>query len=198
LFAVERHLKRDEGVYWEGDRWTNVLLIASGQLRSVIHAFDGRSYVVSSWDKGEEFWPHTLFDQGPMPSALEAVRKSVVFQWDGDRVLQFLFDNPDAVRALLRRQIGLLRKRRETISELAFQPVAGRLAKLLLERFPASGKSVQRDLTLEQIAAMIASSPEVVCRVLYQFQNNGMIQVTRASIIFRDRNALEQLVDKES
>lgn len=196
--AVKRDLKRDEVIYWEGDPWTNVLLIASGQLRSVIRALDGRSYVVSTWEKGEEFWPHTLFDGEPMPSAMEAIRKSVIYQWDGESVLRILMDNPDAVRALLHRQIKMIRKRRETISELAFQPVAGRLAKLLLERFPASEKSAQRDLTLEQIAAMVASSPEVVCRTLYQFQNSGMIQVTRASIIFHDRSGLERLVGPEN
>lgn len=196
--AVKRALKRDEVVFWQSDLSTNVLLIASGQLRSVIHALDGRTYVVSTWEKGEEFWPHTLFDGNPMPSTLQAGKNTVVFQWDGESVLQILLQNADAVRALLRRQIKMIRKRRETISELAFQPVAGRLAKLLLELVPESEISAKRDLTLDQIAAMVASSPEVVCRTLYQFQDNGMIHVTRASITFQDRSALERLVSKEN
>ncbi|MGC8001372.1 helix-turn-helix domain-containing protein, partial [Salmonella enterica] len=52
----------------------------------------------------------------------------------------------------------------------------------------------QRDLTLDQIASMVASSPEVICRTLYQFQRDGMLQITRASITLRDRTALERLV----
>ena len=133
-----------------------------------------------------------------MPSTMEAVDKSIVYQWNGETVLQILLENPDAVRALLHRQIRIIRKRRDTISELAFQPVAGRLARLLLERFPASEKSAQRDLTLDQIAAMVASSPEVVCRTLYQFQDSGIIHVTRASITFHDRDALGRLVASEN
>jgi CRP-like cAMP-binding protein len=198
LLAAKRVLKRDEVVCWQGDLSTSVLLIASGQLRSVIRALDGRSFVVSTWEKGEEFWPHTLFDGEPMPSTLEAVRKSVIFQWDGESVLRNIIDNPDAIRALFRRQTVMIRRRREKISDLAFQPVAGRLAKLLLERFPASESSAHRDLTLDQIATMVASSPEVVCRTLYQFQNSGMIQVTRASITFHDRDALERLVSMDN
>lgn len=195
--AVRRVLKRDEMLCWQGDLWSNVLLIVSGKLRSVIHSLDGRSYVVSVWEKGDEFWAHTLFDGGPMPSTLEAAQESVIYQWDGESVLGILFDNSEAVRALLGRQVKLIRKRRETISDLAFQPVTSRLAKLLLERVPASEKSAQRDLTLDQIASMVASSPEVVCRTLYQLQREGFLQVTRASITLHDRTALERLVGAE-
>jgi CRP-like cAMP-binding protein len=196
--AIRRPLKRDETLFWQGDDWSNVLLIATGRLRSVIHSLDGKSYVVSTWENGEEFWAHTLFDNEPMPSTLEAVQESIVYQWDGETVLHILFENPDAMRALLGRQVKLIRKRRETISDLAFQPVTSRLAKLLLEQVPVSETSAQRDLTLDQIASMVASSPEVVCRTLYQLQRDGLLRVTRASITLHDRAALARLVGTES
>ncbi len=195
--AIRRVLKRDEALYWEGDLWLNVILIASGKLRSVIHSLDGRSYVVSTWEEGEEFWSHTIFDGEPMPSTLEAAQESVIYQWDGEDVLRILFENSESVRALLQRQVKLIRKRRETISDLAFQPVTSRLAKLILEQVPALENSAQRDLTLDQIASMVASSPEVVCRTLYHLQREGFLQVTRASITLHDRAALERLVGAE-
>ncbi|MCI0519598.1 MAG: Crp/Fnr family transcriptional regulator [Chloroflexi bacterium] len=195
--TVRRTLKRDDTVCWQGDPWLQVLGIESGQLRSVIRSLDGRSYVVSNWEAGAIFWPHTLFDGEPMPSTLEVSRDSLVYQWDGEFVLHTVFQNSNAVRALLRQQVRLIRKRRETIADLAFQPVTSRLAKFILERVPASEASAQRDLTLEQIAAMVASSPEVICRTLYQLQKAGMLQVTRASITLQDRAALERLAGAE-
>lgn len=195
--AVRRVLERDEPLYWQGDLWSNVLLITAGKLRSVINSPDGRSYVVSTWESGDEFWGHTLFDGEPMPSTMEAIQDSVVYQWGGENVLRILFENPNAIRALLCRETKLIRKRRETISDLAFQPVTSRLAKLLLEQVPASENSAQRDLTLDQIASRVASSPEVVCRTLYQLQRGGLLQVTRASITLHDRAALERLVAPE-
>lgn len=195
--AIRRVLKRDEALCWEGDLWLNVILIASGKLRSVIHSLDGRSYVVSTWEEREEFWSHTIFDGEPMPSTLEAAQESVIYQWDGEDVLRILFENSESVRALLQRQVKLIRKRRETISDLAFQPVTSRLAKLILEQVPALENSAQRDLTLDQIASMVASSPEVVCRTLYHLQREGFLQVTRASITLHDRAALERLVGAE-
>jgi CRP/FNR family transcriptional regulator, cyclic AMP receptor protein len=198
LLASRRVLERDKTLFWQGDQWKKVLLIASGQLRAVIRSTDGRSYVVSTWEQGDEFWAHGLFDGEPAPSTLEAAQDSVIYQWDGESVLQILFENPEAIRALLGRQTRLIRKRRETIADLAFQPVTGRLAKLLLEQVPASETSAQRDLTLDQIASRVASSPEVVCRTLYQLQRDGLLQVTRASITLHDRAALERLVGVES
>jgi CRP/FNR family transcriptional regulator, cyclic AMP receptor protein len=196
--AVRRVLKRDKAIYRQGDDWTNVILIAVGQLRSVISALDGRSYIVTTWKKGDDFWPHSLFDGEPMPSTLEAAQDSVIYQWEGESVLRILFNNSDAMRALLGYEVRLIRKRRETIADLAFQSVTARLAKSLLERVPLSETSAQRDLTLDQIASTVASSPEVVCRCLYQLQRAGMLQVTRATITLSDRPALERLVGPEN
>lgn len=196
--AVRHTLKRGEYLYWQGDLWSNVFFIAAGRMQSVIYSSDGRSFVVSAWEEGSDFWGHSLFDGEPMPSTMEAVQDSVIYTWDGEDVLQILFESPDAIRALLRRKTQMIRKRRETISDLAFQPVTGRLAKLLLERVPASEVSADRDLTLDQIASMVATSPEVVCRTLYQLQKNGLLQVTRASITLHDRDALKRLVGSES
>jgi len=44
---------------------------------------------------------------------------------------------------------------------------------------------------------MVASSPEVVCRV-YHFQRDGMFQVTRARITLHDRAALERLAGMDT
>jgi hypothetical protein len=44
---------------------------------------------------------------------------------------------------------------------------------------------------------MVASSPEVVCRILYQFQDDGFLHVDRATITLRDRQGLENMMEPE-
>ena len=44
---------------------------------------------------------------------------------------------------------------------------------------------------------MIATSPEVICRVMYQFQTDGLLRVDRASITLQDQATLEKLVLKD-
>ena len=196
--ATRRSLAKDESLCHQEDNWPYVLYIAHGSLRSMITAPDGRTYVVSSWNKGEVFWAHTIFDHDPMPSTLIAVRTTNLYQWNGEKALEIVLKNQQAVRALLRRQTLLIRKRRESIYNLAFNPVASRLAKLVMEKFAATDEpTVQRDLTLGEMADMIASSPEVVCRLLYQFQTAGAISISRASITLHDREALKKLIMQE-
>ncbi|MBN1666641.1 MAG: Crp/Fnr family transcriptional regulator [Anaerolineales bacterium] len=196
--ANRKALKRGESLFYQGDDWRGVLMIASGTLRSIIYAPDGRIYSVSTWEAGADFWAHTLFDHEGMPSTLEAVKSSVVYQWPGEETFNLVLGNRAATRALLRRQTEMIRKRRQNIYELAFNPVASRLAKLVIDKFEnAESPTVQRDLTLEEMAAMIASSPEVICRTLYQFQNEGIIEVNRASITLHNREALLNLMSEE-
>ena len=92
--------------------------------------------------------------------------------------------------------ISVMRRNREVVINLAFRRVAGRLATLLLDRFSDPDDiSVERDLTLDAIASRVASSPEVVSRVLHQFQTEGTLEVTRATITLFDLAALENLAD---
>jgi CRP/FNR family transcriptional regulator len=193
--ALRRSLNKGDLLCSQGETWPYVIYIASGMLRSVINAPDGRSYVVGTWEKGEVFWAHSIFDQDPSPSTLEATRRTDVYQWEGEKVLQVVLRNQEAIRALLRRQTQLIRKRREVIYNLAFNPVASRLAKLIVEQvFTSDVPTVQRELTLEDMAQMVGSSPEVVCRLLYQFQADGAIAINRFSITLCDRQQLERLV----
>lgn len=193
--AIQKILKKGDAVFFQGDKYYSVLYIASGALRSIINTPDGREYVVYTWEAGEEFWSHTLLDGDPMPSTLKAFKKTTIYQWPGETVFELLFRNKVALRALIRRQTQLIRKRRENIYNLAFNPVASRLAKLVVSKFDnVKGQSVQRDLTLEDMASMTATSPEVICRILYQFQDEGFLSVDRATITLRNRAALEKLI----
>ena len=103
-FSVRRSLQKDEILCRQGDFWSSVLYILTGTLQSVLSTPDGRTYVVYRWQSGEEFWSHTLLDGEPMPSTLEAVEDTVIYQWDGEAAFHFLLRSQNATRALIRRQ----------------------------------------------------------------------------------------------
>ena len=197
--AVRKVLRKGEEICYQDDESRFVLYIERGSLHSVISSPDGRDHMVSAWGKGEEFWSHTLLDGGPMPSTLKAINKgTIIYLWVGEPVFDLVLNNHKATRALIRRQTQLIRRRRESIYNLAFNPVASRLAKLILDKFDTGESStMQRDLTLEDMASMIATSPEVICRIMYQFQNEGLLKVNRTSITLDDHDALEQLILKD-
>lgn len=109
--------------------------------------------------------------------------------------MELILGNKVATRALISRQTKIIRRRREDIYNLAFNPVANRLAKLILEIFiKADNPTVQRDLPLGDLATMIATSPEVICRIMYQFQADGLLSIDRATITVHDHDPLQKFL----
>lgn len=62
----------------------------------------------------------------------------------------------------------------ETLESMPFHPIAVRLARLLVGTADEEGKtSIERNHTLDEIAARIGSTREMVCRLLYKFSEKG-------------------------
>lgn len=189
-------LQPDEFLFHQGDVWPHVVFVASGELRWAMLSVSSREHVLFMVRPDDVFWAHSFFDDQPMPASLMATKKTKVYVWPRDIILPILFDYPEAMWQITKIQVETMRRAREVIYGLAFQPVATRLANLLLESFHTQGgTAVERDLTLSDIAAIVASSPEVVCRLLHQFQADGILEVTRAHITLHNRDALVQMVE---
>ena len=96
---------------------------------------------------------------------------------------------------------GLLAKKMaragEIVEELAFRPIPSRLANLLLDQFEEAVDSyVSRDLTLDEMAARIGSTREMVCKILYQFSDKGIINIHRTEFKINDRDVLQEIADR--
>ncbi len=195
--ATYRRFKTEEIVCYQGELWPNILLLTSGQLRWSLLSISGREQVLFHIEPNHTFWGHTFYDGQPMPGTLTAAKSSVAYQWNAESLKPIFSEYPDTLWELFRVQARAMRKAREIIYGLAFQPVAGRLARLLLDRSQGQAeRSIERDLTLSEIASIVASSQQVICRILYQFQSDGILHVNRASITINDYSALEQITEE--
>lgn len=190
------NLERGEFLVHQGDIWANVIFIAAGELRWAMLSLGSREHVLFMLRPDDVFWGHSFFDDEPMPASLMATKEVEAYSWNRDVILPVLFRHPQAMWEITKIQVETMRRAREIIYGLAFRPVATRLANLLLESFREQGDTaVERDLTLNDIADIVASSPEVVCRLLHQFQADGILEVTRAHITLRDLDALAQMLE---
>ena len=68
---------------------------------------------------------------------------------------------------------------------------------MLLEHFGQGGEGVPvaRDMTLDDMAAVLGSTREMVCRLLYRFSDMGLVDITRTEFVFTDRAKLKRLAD---
>lgn len=196
--AIHRTYRKGQIFAMSGEVWPYLFLVKSGRIRAEKESVEGRRLQVLMLEAGEIFWGLAFFrDEAPMPVTLQAVAQSTVHLWHRDRLLPFLLENGRVLWELCRLMVDRMARASEIVEDLAFQPVAGRLARLLLERYVgARAGPVERDLTLDEMAARIGTTREVVCRILYRFADDDLIEITRTEFTLSDTDGLAQLAGR--
>jgi len=192
--AVLRVLRKRDYLCYQGDEWPFVVYVHRGAVQWTLLSTGGRKHQLHTIVPGDVFWSPTFFDDGPIPVSLVASKASVVYLWSRTTLLPVLYRHPQALFGVAKKLTTTMRRARKIIYGLAFQPVASRLADFIVSSLEGAPVPIlERNVTLDDIAAICASSPEVICRLLYQFQSEGIIKITRTSITVNDCAALKRL-----
>jgi CRP/FNR family transcriptional regulator len=193
---ARRHMySKGETITLYGDVWSHLFLVGEGKVEALKESSDGRSLHVTCFGKGELFWGLAFFhEEAPMPVTLQAREKSILYLWAKDSVLPIILRNGQVSWEISRLMADQMQHASDLVEGLAFHPVAGRLARLLLDHFETAGdSSISRYLTLDEMAARIGSTREMVCRALYSFSDKKLIEVTRTEFVLTDHERLAQL-----
>lgn len=196
--GIRRAYQKGECLAHAGDTWPYLFLLAEGRVSAVKESFEGRSLVATSFTAGEVFWGVAFFHpELPMPVDLRVDAASSVVLWSREQFLPMLLENGRASWELSRLMVSRMLRASEIVEELAFQPVAGRLARLLID-YPGQARSgpVARSLTLDEMAARIGSTREMVCRFLQRFADDDLIKITRTEFEINDRQRLLEMAQK--
>lgn len=196
-FALSRTLADGDFLALQGNIWPYLLLLNSGVLKTHKVSPQGRSLGALRLAAGQLFCSPSLIDDGPLPATLEGGEDCELFLWHKDRILPYLERNNKALWDLSILLVQRMRYASEMVEDLAFHPVANRVARLLLKQHKQSGDDlVDRNLTLDEMASMIGTTPVMVCKILSQFADQGMIKVSRTEIEFVNLADLENLISK--
>ncbi len=196
--ALCRQYQKGEYLTQAGDIWPYLFFLVEGSITAVKESIEGRSLVAISFKPGEVFWGVSFFIPDLlMPVALKVDTLSRLYLWSRDQLLPILLENGQVSWELSRLMVRRMLRASEIVEELAFQPVAGRLARLLIE-YPgqASSGPIARSLTLDDMAARIGSTREMVCRFLQRFAEDDLIKITRTEFEITDRDGLMDMAQK--
>ena len=198
--GITRQYRTGEWIVYQGDIWPYLFVVVRGEMIAVKESERGRSLILESFHSGDVFWGLTFFlEDIPMPAGLRVSQDCELMLWSQERLAPFLKRDGQLSWALSRVVLQRALRASDIVDGLAFQPVAGRLARLLVEQFgETEGEIISRDLTLDEMAAHIGTTREMVSRILHRFSNDGMIEITRTEFVFTDREGLRQLAQKAS
>jgi CRP-like cAMP-binding protein len=180
---VDRRFNPGEVIAQQGEVWPYLFQVKLGEVHAMKASIEGRSLVPSRLTAGDVFWGLAFFlPNTPMPVTLQAHTEVELSLWAFESLEPVLLDDGILAWQLCQMTVDRMRVASGVIEELAFQPVMARLAGLIMEEFGKEDDYAARTLTLDEMAAHIGSTREVVCRNLQRLVELGLIDMTRTEL----------------
>jgi len=192
--GIQRTYHSQEVIVHQGDIWPYLFLVHTGQIDAVKGSMTGRALIATSFSRADVFWGLAFFDDDAlMPTTLHASQPTSISIWSRAILEPILKKSGEMSWRLLQLMNQRLQLASGIVEDLAFQPVMARVAGLLLEYFGDAEDDFQaRILTLDDMAARIGTTREMVCRHLHQFVGTGAIEMSRTELRITNRAQLEQ------
>jgi len=192
-------LPRGTTVFSEGEPGDSLFIILEGKVKIVRRAPDGRENVLSVMGPADQFGELSIFDPGPRTATATALTDVSLAKMSQQALLPWIDAHPEIGVQLLRVLARRLRRTNDTVADLIFTDVPGRVAKSLLEmadRFGGRDESgllrVTHDLTQEELAQLVGASRETVNKALADFAHRGWLRLEGKTVLVLDEARLRR------
>jgi len=194
-------IKKGSLLFYEDGVPTGIFQIKKGKAKKFKRGFSGTEQIFYIYTPGDVLGYHALFGEERYQDSCEALEDLKVNFIAKDVFFQLLQDIPDLQRTFIKNighEFGVLAN---IIAVLAQKNLNARLAinLLILEnRFQKHYKSGGIDLTREDLANIIGTSPESLGRNLKQFKDEGIIEVDKRVIYIKNKEQILRLLNVEN
>jgi CRP-like cAMP-binding protein len=185
-------LARGHTLFHEGEAGDRLYVVVSGKVKLGRTSSDGRENLVTVLGPGEMLGELSLFDPGPRSLSATAVSDSELAGLGHADLAEFLNGRPEVARQLLQALARRLRRTNDTLADMVFSDVPGRVAKALLDlsrrfgRQTEQGVMVAHELTQEELAQLVGASRETVNKALADFAGRGWLRLEARAVCLLD------------
>ncbi len=185
-------LARGHTLFHEGEAGDRLYVVVSGKVKLGRTSSDGRENLVTVLGPGEMLGELSLFDPGPRSLSATAVSDSELAGLGHADLAAFLNGRPEVARQLLQALARRLRRTNDTLADMVFSDVPGRVAKALLDlsrrfgRQTEQGVMVAHELTQEELAQLVGASRETVNKALADFAGRGWLRLEARAVCLLD------------
>jgi CRP/FNR family cyclic AMP-dependent transcriptional regulator len=184
--VAKRRFKRGEFVVEQGKLSNALYIILAGRARVLMTDKKGGEVILATLVAGDYIGEMSIIDSEPHSATVSAEVQTDVLLLGRDDFSRCLIDNASMGHAVMRGLVRRLRSADNKIGSLALMGVYGRVANVLLEASaPAdNGDLLIRDkIARKDLAKMVGASPEMVRRVMKEFEEQGFVQTLDGGIL---------------
>ncbi|HEX4251325.1 MAG TPA: Crp/Fnr family transcriptional regulator [Pseudonocardia sp.] len=187
---------RGHVIFNEGEQGDRLYIIANGKVKIGRKSPDGRENLLAVFGPSDMFGELSIFDPGPRTSSATTITEVRAYSMDRGALKEWIAKRPDIAEQLLRVIARRLRRTNNSLADLIFTDVPGRVAKALLQLARQFGSQesgllrVTHDLTQEEIAQLVGASRETVNKALADFAQRGWLRLEGKSVLILEPERL--------
>jgi len=198
--VVEKHCRRGQVIFSEGDEGDGFYVVASGRVKVFKLSHEGKEQILHILGSGEPFGEVPVFAGEHFPAHAEALEETRVLFFPRLAFVELIKKNPSLALNMLAMLSRRLRRFSSLIEDLSLKEVPGRLSAYLLYLSETKSQSINLtlDISKAQLASLLGTIPETLSRILARMSSEELIESDgQRSIKIVDRQGLEELASGE-
>ena len=183
-------------IYGKGKDPEVLFFLQSGKIELYRESPWGRRLTLSIIEPGSFFGEMSLIGQRLVGTCAVAIENSVVCALSREDVQMLVTHHPEVGLRLIEALAERLQQTRDSLENIAFNDVTGRVANLLLQM--ADDDGVVKGYSHQDLASMVGCLRESFTTTLDKFKDSEAVRVGRKRIEIADRRQLEEIVGQRS
>lgn len=175
-----RQFKKDQVVYYEGDKGNGIYLVLQGRVKTIKMADDGRELMTGIYSAEEYLGVTAMLANEAYSDTASALEDSLLCLIPKDQLDELLNLYPEVAREFIKLLSNHIREKEEQLLQLAYNSVRKRLADTLVRLHKQQGDNFK--ISREDLAAMAGIATETVSRTLSDFKDEGLLEKKGSNI----------------
>lgn len=187
-----RQFKKNQVIYYEGDKGNNIYLIISGNVKTIKLAEDGRELMTGIYAADNYLGVQAILSNEVYSDTATALEDSLVCLLPKDQIEPLLDQYPEISREFIKILANDIREKEDQLLQLAYHSVRKRMAEALL-RLQRQQNNDSFKISREDMAAMAGMATETVSRTLSDFKDENLIDKKGSVITILDLSRLTKM-----
>ncbi|QTE38907.1 response regulator [Mucilaginibacter gossypii] len=189
-----RFFKKNQVIYYEGDRGNGLYVVLSGKIKTSKLADDGRELITGLHIADQYLGIQALLAGEAYSETASALEDSQLCLIPKEQLQEMLNLYPEVTDSFIKLMAGQIRESEERLLQLAYYSVRKKMADAILRLYrqsdsPNEGVRISR----EDLAALAGMATETVSRTLSDFRNEGLIEKNGSVITVLDLQRLVKM-----
>jgi CRP-like cAMP-binding protein len=191
--------KRGTVIYHEGSRITGCYCIQEGIIKIYKTGIDGKEQIIRFARKGDLIGFRSVLSKELACTTAKVIDDAVACFIPADTFIELIKSNGNFALELLHLTCRELGEANEYITDIAQKTVRERLAEILIRLKNDFGldknKVLQISLTREELANIVGTATESVIRLLSEFKQDRLIELSGRKIIILNETGLTRIAN---